>query len=148
MVIGEAPGAEEDLAGRPFVGDAGRALNALLQEAGLDRSAVFVTNTSMCRPRARPAPTAEEVEACAPYLDLALAVVRPAVIVALGAVAARRVLGIHAPLESLRGRAHDLGGARVFPTWHPSGWNRAPGRRAEALDDLRQARAALMGEHH
>jgi DNA polymerase len=144
MLVGEAPGADEDRAGVPFRGRAGRALAALLREAGIDRSAAYVTNTAMCRPVRRPAPTPAEVEACAPYLDLQLAIVRPAVIVTLGALSTRRLLGTDAPLGTLRGRAHDVAGSRIVPTWHPSGWNRKPGRRGEVLADLALARD-LMG---
>jgi len=90
MLVGEAPGAEEDKAGVPFKGRAGRQLNAILTEAWIDRGgAAYVTNAAKCRPRTRPAPTPAEVEACAPYLDLELAVVRPVVIVSFGATATR-----------------------------------------------------------
>lgn len=83
-VVGEAPGAEEDASGRPFVGDSGRALDALLGEAGLSRGDAYVANTVMCRPPANRRPTDAEVAACAPYLELQLAVVRPRVVLALG----------------------------------------------------------------
>jgi DNA polymerase len=116
----------------------------LLREAGIDRSAAYVTNTAMCRPTARSAPTAAEVEACAPYLDLQLAVVRPAVIVTLGVVPTWRFLRTDAPLGTLHGRAHNVAGQRIIPTWHPSGWNRERGRRGEVLVDLAVARDLMV----
>jgi DNA polymerase len=143
MIVGEAPGADEDREGQPFWGDSGQKLNALLRSVGLSRGDAYVTNAALCRPAPGYAPTIDDVAACSPYLDLALALVRPRVIVAFGVVATRRLLGIPGTLESLRGRAYPVNGAMVIPTWHPSAWNRAPERRSEATDDLRLAKSLL-----
>jgi DNA polymerase len=143
LLLGEAPGSEEDRAGTPFVGRSGHALDRLLSEAGLNRAEAYVTNAAMCRPTLHPAPRPAEIEACAPYLDLELAVVRPQVIVAFGGTATRRLLGASGRLETLRGKVHPLERASVIPTWHPSSWNRQAERRAQALGDLKIARFLL-----
>jgi DNA polymerase len=149
VLLGEAPGEDEDAAGRPFVGPAGQALDRLLAEVGLPRSAVYVANTVMCRPpdpvppAANRKPRAGEVEACAPYLDLQLAAVRPTVLVAFGEVATRRLLGPIEKLGDVRGRDHLVDHMRIIPTWHPGAWNRVKdrNRRAETRADVRLAMA-------
>jgi len=143
MIVGEAPGADEDATGLPFVGDAGRALDGLLDGAGLHREDAYVTNVVKCRPPAnRPARQAE-VAACAPYLDLQLALVRPRVILAVGASAARRLTGLTTPLERLHGDPHPVGRYTVVPTFHPSSFNRRRGRQDQAGADVGAARRAL-----
>ena len=149
VLLGEAPGAEEDAAGRPFVGAAGRALDRVLASVGIDRAAVYVANVVLCRPPAQPPkvnrePLAAEIEACAPYLDLQLAVLRPSVIVAFGLTPTRRLLGPVASLDAVRGRVHAASGVLVVPTWHPSAWRWGIGRRAQAAQDLALA-ARLAG---
>jgi uracil-DNA glycosylase family 4 len=143
VLLGEAPGEDEDAQGRPFVGTAGQALDRLLASVGLDRGRVYVANTVMCRPPDpvppavnRP-PRTPEVAACASYLDLQLAVVRPAVIIAFGEVATRRLLGPIARLGDVRGQDHPVGDWRVVPTWHPRAWNRVKDRRAATQADVR-----------
>lgn len=146
MIVGEAPGEDEDRAGRPFVGVAGQTLDGLLREAGIERAEAWVTNTVLCRPvtdgpvRNRP-PRQGEVETCAPFLDAQLGFVRPAVIVALGAIAARRLLGPDVRLEDFRGDPVDLGRTLVVPTFHPSALRWGAGRREAVVADLRQAQA-------
>ena len=149
VLLGEAPGEDEDAAGRPFVGPTGRALDRLLAEVGLPRSSVYVTNAVMCRPpdpvppAANRKPRTGEVKACAPYLDLQLAVVRPTVLVAFGEVATCRVLGPIEKLGDVRGRDHSVGALLIIPTWHPGAWNRVKDRdrRAETRADVRLAMA-------
>jgi DNA polymerase len=143
VLLGEAPGEDEDAQGRPFVGTAGQALDRLLASVGLDRGRVYVANAVMCRPPDpvppavnRP-PRSAEVAACAPYLDLQLAVVRPAVIIAFGEVATRRLLGPIERLGDVRGRDHTVGDWTVVPTWHPRAWNRVKDRRAQTQADVR-----------
>lgn len=157
VLLGEAPGEDEDASGRPFVGPAGQALDRLLAEVGLPRSSVYVTNVVMCRPpdpvppAANRKPRAGEVEACAPYLDLQLAVVRPTIVVAFGEVATRRLLGPIEKLGDVRGRDHPVGDLRIIPTWHPGAWNRVKDRdrRAETRADVRLAMvlAGLTPDH-
>lgn len=138
-IVGEAPGAAEDSAGQPFVGAAGLALDQLLEASGLARSETYVTNTVKCRPPGNRPPTPAELDACAPLLDLELAVVRPRVVLALGATAARRLTGV-ARLVDAREADTRNDGATVVATYHPSpsGLNREQGRRSLVLDDLRR----------
>jgi DNA polymerase len=143
MVVGEAPGAEEDARGLPFVGDAGRTLDTLLGDAGLRREDAYVTNVVKCRPPDNRPPKQPEVAACAPYLDLQLALVQPRVVLAVGASAARRLTGLTTPLERLHGDPQLVGRYTVVRTFHPSSFNRAPGRRNQAGQDVRAARRAL-----
>lgn len=118
-LVGEAPGAEEDAVGRPFVGRAGRLLDDLLAGAGLQRSQVAVLNVLKCRPPGNRSPHRAEVAACRPWLERQLALIDPVVIVALGLSATRWFLG-STPLSPVRGRVHEVAGRRVVPTYHPS----------------------------
>lgn len=121
MLVGEAPGRDEDLQGEPFVGRSGQLLDRLLaEELGLDRSRVYITNTVMCRPPGNRDPHPDEVAACRPHLDRKLALVKPRVVVTLGNFATRLLLGTEAGIKSLRGRAYPLGDSVVVPTYHPS----------------------------
>ncbi len=120
MFVGEAPGAEEDLQGIPFVGEAGRLLNNLLQKLGLQRQEVYITNVVKSRPPGNRDPEADEIEACLPFLKKQIEAVRPRVIVALGRIAAQALLGTREPLTRLRGRWQKYDHIRVMPTFHPS----------------------------
>jgi len=140
MIVGEAPGADEDATGLPFVGDAGRALDTLLGGAGLRREDAYVTNVVKCRPPANRPLRQAEVAACAPYLDLQLALVRPRVVLAVGASATERLTGLTIPLERLHGDPQPVGQYTIIPTFHPSSFNRERGRRAKAGADVRAAR--------
>jgi DNA polymerase len=119
-LVGEAPGADEDRAGRPFVGRAGRLLDELLAEAGLDRSAVAVVNVLQCRPPGNRTPATAEVARCRGWLDRKLALVAPELVVALGLTAAGWFLGRGVRLGAVRGTVHEVAGRRVLPTYHPS----------------------------
>lgn len=156
MFIGEAPGAQEDAQGRPFVGPAGRLFDEALSAAGIERDRVYVTNAVKHRPwtptrtgrRNRP-PRQSEVNACAMWLDLEIELVRPKIICCLGAVAARRIFGRDFKLMSQRGQWIDLaGGTRAIATVHPS-FVMLQRRRDDAdwfavlVDDLGKVRAAL-----
>lgn len=151
LLLGEAPGQEEDRRGRPFVGRAGRILDGLLAEAGIDRAASFVTNTVLCRAlvvhasgaREDRRPTDVEVGACAPHLDAQLYAVRPAVIVTLGATALHRLLGPGREVERDHGRVFALQSALVVPSFHPAALHWRAGRREAALVDLRLAKSLL-----
>ena len=145
MVIGEAPGANEDRQGEPFVGRAGRLLGAMLSAVGLSREEVFITNAVKCRPPGNRDPEPAETERCGPYLDRQIALVEPRVILAVGRVAAQTILDTSAPLARLRGREHPYprGGLRlpVVATYHPAYLLRTPIAKRAAWEDLCFARS-------
>ena len=119
MVVGEAPGAQEDETGRPFVGRSGQLLDVLLAEVGVARTDVAVLNTLKCRPPGNRPPTRPESAACRPWTERQLELAAPAVVVALGLSATRWFLG-PTSLTAVRGRVHEVAGLRVVPTYHPS----------------------------
>lgn len=145
MVIGEAPGADEDRRGEPFVGRAGRLLDAMLYAAGLAREEVFITNTLKCRPPRNRDPEPGETESCGPYLDRQIELLAPRVLLLVGRFAAHRVLGADAPLGRLRGREHLCArGGRSIPavvTYHPAYLLRSPLAKRDAWEDLCLARS-------
>ena len=159
MLVGEQPGNQEDLAGRPFVGPAGRVLDEALAEVGIDRSEIYVTNVvkhfSFVRKgssRIHKTPAVREVSACMPWLEQEIAIVEPAVIVCLGATAARALVGREARVQRDRGRRLETPWAlSTFVTYHPSALLRAPDPAtrdqmlAEFTADLRAAAASLRG---
>ncbi|TAK51383.1 MAG: uracil-DNA glycosylase [Gammaproteobacteria bacterium] len=145
MVVGEAPGAEEDRQGEPFVGRAGQLLNAMLRAAGFARSEVFIANVLKCRPPDNRDPTSEEVAHCLPYLRRQLELVSPRVLLCVGRIAAQRLLGVEEPLGRLRGRVHDLQGLPVVVTYHPAYLLRAPTEKRKAWADLQLA-MRLLGD--
>lgn len=149
MVIGEAPGAEEDLRGEPFVGQAGRLLDNVLAAAGLgrkaaDQSAVYIANVVKCRPPGNRNPEPDEVARCEPYLMRQIELLRPRVILLMGRVAAQAILGTEASIASLRGHAHriDIAGASVpvIVTYHPAYLLRNLADKAKVWADLCLAR--------
>lgn len=143
MVIGEAPGAEEDRRGEPFVGPAGQLLNAMLKAIGHEREAVFIANVIKCRPPNNRDPSPAEVAACLPYLQRQLALVAPRAILCVGRVAAQSLLGTDEPVGRLRGRRHEFGGRPLVVTYHPSYLLRAPGEKRKAWEDLKLLRQVL-----
>ena len=149
MIIGEAPGAEEDRTGRPFVGRAGQLLDRMLAAIGLDRSGVLITNVIYWRPPGNRTPTAAEIGSCLPFVLRHVALVRPKVLVLAGATAAGALLSQTQGITRLRGRWFDLavpGLDRPVPTlpmFHPSFLLRAPERKREAWHDLLALRARL-----
>jgi uracil-DNA glycosylase len=140
MFIGEAPGAEEDRQGLPFVGRAGGLLNELLGEIGLDRGSVFIANTLMCRPPGNRDPQPDELEACRPYLLEKVRLIEPKVIVTLGNFATKLITANQTGITKVRGRpqTHELGErtVRVFPILHPAAALRTPGLRATMSEDF------------
>ena len=120
MFIGEAPGAEEDLAGRPFVGPAGQLLDKMLHNLQLDREEVYITNVLKSRPPGNRDPQPDEIEACLPFLLKQIKAIRPQVIVTLGKVATDALLGTKEPITRVRGQWRRFGHIRVMPTFHPS----------------------------
>jgi len=152
MVIGEAPGAEEDLRGEPFVGQAGRLLDSILAAAGLGRaaagrSAVYIANVVKCRPPGNRNPEPEEAARCEPYLRRQIELLRPRVIVLMGRVAAQAILGSDASIASLRGHVHriDAGGAPVpvIVTYHPAYLLRNLADKAKVWADMCLARGVF-----
>jgi uracil-DNA glycosylase family 4 len=138
MFVGEAPGAEEDRQGLPFVGAAGQLLNNLLSKLGLRREEVYITNVIKSRPPGNRDPEADEIAACLPFLDMQVKAIRPRVIVTLGRIAAHALLGTKEPLTRLRGHWQRYGGIRVMPTFHPSYLLRAPQERRKTWADMQQ----------
>lgn len=145
MIVGEAPGAEEDRRGEPFVGRAGKLLDAMLAALGFDRSDVFIANVLKCRPPENRDPRPEEAAACAPWLDRQIALVQPRVLIAVGKHAAQRLLGTDSPMGRLRGRPHRYGNVPVVVTWHPAYLLRRPEAKADAWRDLVLALSLARG---
>jgi len=143
MFVGEGPGAEEDRTGRPFVGQAGQLLDAMIVALGLERRQVYIANVVKCRPPGNRDPQDDEVAACAPFLDRQIALIRPRVIVALGKPAARRLTGSTAPISALRGRWASSLGIPVLPTFHPAYLLRTPLAKREVWQDLKAVRKRL-----
>jgi len=143
MFIGEGPGADEDAQGLPFVGRAGQLLNNMIAAMGLKREQVYIANIVKCRPPQNRVPEPEEAHTCVPFLYRQIDVIRPEVLVALGATAATYLLGGKSPLSALRGRIHHARGAKLIVTYHPAYLLRDPRQKKEAWTDLQLAMAEL-----
>lgn len=149
MIVGEAPGEEEDRRGEPFVGRAGQLLDAMLKAAGFDRSGVFIANVLKCRPPNNRDPHAGEAAQCMPYLVRQIQLVAPDLIVAVGRVAAQRLLDTTEPLGKMRGRVHRLaatGNTPVVVTYHPAYLLRSPSQKRKAWEDIVFAHQVFRGE--
>lgn len=146
MIIGEAPGADEDKQGEPFVGRAGQLLNNMLLAIGLKREQVFIANILKCRPPDNRNPRAEEIVKCEAYLQRQVQLVAPKVILAVGRIAAHSLLKVDTPLSRLRGKIHHYGQTPVVVTYHPAYLLRSPKEKAKSWDDLRFADAVVKGE--
>ncbi len=138
VFVGEGPGREEDLQGKPFVGAAGALLNRMIEAMGLRRSSVYITNVVKCRPPGNRVPQPEEVAACLPYLETQLRTIRPRVICALGKTATSALLQSDAPMQALRGRAFEWDGIPLVVTFHPAYLLRNPAAKKEAWEDLQR----------
>ncbi len=139
MFIGEAPGADEDRQGEPFVGKAGQLLNAILFAMGLKREEVYIANVLKCRPPGNRDPQPEEVAQCEPYLIRQIELIRPKLIVALGRHAAHSLLKTEVPLSKLRGQKLSYHGTPLFVTYHPAYLLRNPADKRKVWDDMRRA---------
>lgn len=141
MLIGEAPGKEEDRQGEPFVGRAGKLLNAMLEAVGLDRKQVMIANILKCRPPNNRDPRPEEVSACESYLKQQIAMVNPRVILALGRIAAQNLLKVDTPIGKMRGRRFEYPGTAipVVVTYHPAYLLRSPREKRKSWQDLQLA---------
>lgn len=136
MIIGEAPGAEEDRHGEPFVGRAGQMLNEMLRAVGLSRESVFIANVLKCRPPNNRDPEPGEAAACRQYLERQIELVQPQVILAVGKIAAQTLLQSDEPVGRMRGRRHDLNGVPLVVTYHPAYLLRSPSQKRKVWHDL------------
>jgi uracil-DNA glycosylase len=142
LIVGEAPGAEEDQRGEPFVGRAGLLLNSLLRGIGLAREQVFIANVLKCRPPDNRDPLPQEVAQCLPYLHQQIALLKPRILLAVGRIAAQNLLATNTPIGKLRGQQHVFGVARtpLIVTYHPAYLLRSPTEKRKAWEDLKFAR--------
>jgi uracil-DNA glycosylase len=145
LVVGEAPGADEDRQGEPFVGRAGQLLNAMIAAIGLKREQVYIANILKCRPPNNRDPKPEEAELCRPYLERQIALVKPKLILAVGRIAAQNLLHTDVTIGRLRGTVHKLGELPVVVTYHPAYLLRSPGEKRKAWDDLKLAMRVAKG---
>lgn len=145
MIVGEAPGAEEDKRGEPFVGAAGQLLTAMLAAIDLPREDVFITNILKCRPPENRDPKPSEVAQCLPYLWRQIELVQPKMMLAFGRIAAQNLLGVEQPLSKLRGQLHRVGSNQipVIVTYHPAYLLRVPADKRKAWEDLKFARRSF-----
>ncbi|MEM8815259.1 MAG: uracil-DNA glycosylase [Pseudomonadota bacterium] len=146
MIIGEAPGAEEDRIGEPFVGRAGKLLDEMLRAVGLSRETVFIANVLKCRPPGNRDPGKAEVAACRSYLEQQISGIAPRLILVVGRIAAQELLASDAPVGKLRGREHDFNGVPLVVTYHPAYLLRSPAQKAKAWEDLKLARRCVRGQ--
>ena len=144
MFVGEAPGADEDVQGIPFVGRAGQLLTKIIEAIDLKRDDVYIANVIKCRPPDNRNPEPDEVETCEPFLFQQIDAVKPRVIVALGTFAARALLKTQDPISRLRGRIYEFRGAKLIPTFHPAFLLRSPDRKRDVWEDMKKVRALLQ----
>ncbi len=142
LIVGEAPGADEDRRGEPFVGRAGKLLDEMLRALGLDRQSVFIANILKCRPPNNRDPKQEEADACRSYLNRQIELIQPRIILAVGRIAAHQLLGRDDPVGKLRGRVHRLDETPLVVTYHPAYLLRSPSQKAKSWRDLCLAAAA------
>lgn len=143
VLVGEAPGYDEDQQGLPFVGEAGQLLDRILFAMGLSTDDVYICNLIKCRPPANRDPLANEVEACEPFLKRQLALLKPSVIVALGRFASQSLLGVKTPISRLRGHWHTYAGVALMPTFHPAYLLRSPAEKKLVWEDMKEVKKKL-----
>ncbi|MBN2468123.1 MAG: uracil-DNA glycosylase [Deltaproteobacteria bacterium] len=143
VFVGEAPGRDEDLAGRPFVGEAGQLLTRIIHAINLRREDVYIANVVKCRPPHNRDPKSDEIQACFPFLLRQLDVIRPRVICALGKFAAQTLLGTTEKISSLRGTIHEAYNCTVVPTYHPASLLRNPQWKREVWQDMQRVQKLL-----
>lgn len=146
MFVGEAPGADEDVQGEPFVGRAGQLLTRIIEAMEFTRDEVYIANVVKCRPPANRNPEPDEIATCEPFLVEQIALVRPRVLVALGTFAAHALLRTDTPISQLRGRIFPYHGAQLIPTFHPAYLLRSPDKKRETWEDMKKVCALLRGE--
>jgi uracil-DNA glycosylase family 4 len=138
MLIGEGPGFDEDLQGRPFVGKAGQLLTRILHSIHFQREDIYITNIIKCRPPQNRNPEPDEINSCNPFLMKQIHAIQPKIICALGTFSAQTLLKTGAKITALRGRFHDMAGIKIFPTYHPAYLLRNPERKREVWEDMKQ----------
>lgn len=136
LIVGEAPGAEEDRRGEPFVGRAGKLLDEMLRAIGQNRDSVFIANILKCRPPNNRDPKPAESAACRDYLERQIELLQPRIILAVGRIAAQNLLGSDEPVGRMRGRPHELGGIPLVVTYHPAYLLRSPSQKQKSWNDL------------
>lgn len=143
VFFGEAPGADEDRQGEPFVGRAGQLLTKIIEAIDLKRDDVYIANVIKCRPPANRNPEPDEIATCEPFLFRQIDTIKPRVIVALGTHAAHTLLKTDAPISRIRGKQYDFRGAILIPTFHPAYLLRSPERKREVWEDMKLVKALL-----
>jgi DNA polymerase len=143
MLVGEAPGADEDIQGRPFVGRAGQLLMQMIQAIDFSRNDVYIANVLKCRPPNNRPPDPDEVQMCSPFLLKQISIIKPKIILALGVHAAQTLIGSKSSIGSLRNRVYDLPFGRVIATYHPSFLLRSPQMKPAAWEDLKLVKKTL-----
>jgi uracil-DNA glycosylase family 4 len=149
MFVGEGPGRDEDIQGRPFVGDAGQLLTKIIQAMGLSREDVYITNIVKCRPPGNRNPHLDEISSCTPYLRQQLELIKPRIIVSLGNVPTKHLLETSSGISALRGQFHTYGDIQIMPTFHPSFLVRNEHNRElrrNVWEDMKKVMAALGGK--
>lgn len=142
VLVGEAPGYEEDIKGQPFVGQAGQLLTRILRAIGLTREDVYICNIIKCRPPGNRNPEPDEIAACIPFLRRQLRAIKPGLICAMGAFAAQTLLETDTPISQLRGRFHSYENASLLPTYHPAYLLRNPGKKRDVWEDMQKLQEA------
>ena len=140
VLVGEAPGADEDAQGEPFVGRAGQLLNKIIEASGFKRQEVYICNILKCRPPGNRNPMPDEIEKCEPYLKMQLQLIKPKLILALGKFAAETLLNLRMPLNKMRGNIHYYNGIKTMVTFHPAALLRNPQWKRPTWDDMIQFR--------
>ncbi len=143
VFVGEAPGRDEDLQGKPFVGAAGRLLNKMIEAMGMKREEVYICNVVKNRPPGNRVPQPDEIEACLPFLQEQFAIIQPKVICTLGAVATRALLGPHVSIMKIRGQLRSYNDIMLIPTYHPAYLLRNPDAKRDAWEDLKKVKKLL-----
>ncbi|MGB9680499.1 MAG: uracil-DNA glycosylase [Thermoanaerobacteraceae bacterium] len=143
MFIGEGPGKDEDLQGKPFVGRAGQLLNKMLEAINLKREDIYIANIVKCRPPNNRVPLEEEIQACIPYLRNQVAIISPKIIVCLGSTAAKAIIDKNFKITAMRGRWYERKGVSIIATYHPAALLRDPGKKTEAWEDFKAIKEKL-----
>jgi DNA polymerase len=143
MFVGEAPGADEDIQGIPFIGRAGQLLTKIIEAMGMTRDDVYIANVIKCRPPQNRNPEPDEVETCEPFLFRQIDIIQPKVIVALGKFGAQTLLRTLDPISRLRGRVFEYRGSKLIPTFHPAYLLRNPSSKREVWEDMKLVRRLL-----
>ncbi len=143
MFVGEAPGADEDRQGRPFVGRAGQLLTKIIAAMGLEREDTYITNILKCRPPGNRNPEADEICGCLPYLEKQIEVIQPEIICTLGLFATQTLTGIRDPIGRMRGNTYEYRGIPLIPTYHPAACLRNPSSKKLVWEDIKRVMKAL-----